>query len=271
MRHRAGWLFALIIVVSGLATGFRSQPAAASSAVLSSALAQWLAGAPADAGFRTIVTFNERGGPVEHRELVTLLEAAKDISRRSSYVVFGGSVPTGVNQDIYRVLIDIATAGGAKAVLDADGEALVEGLKAKPFMIKPNRDEVERLLGVEFESKSDVARAALTLGERGIEVVVISLGKQGAIACYKEMIYYATCPDVKCVSSIGSGDSMIAGMLHELENGAGIEDALRMGCAAGAATAMSNGADIGTAENAAELAQQIKIARIEPSPRANAS
>ncbi|MCL5105071.1 MAG: 1-phosphofructokinase [Armatimonadetes bacterium] len=211
-------------------------------------------------------TFNERGGPVEHRELVALLETAKDVARGSSYMVFGGSVPIGVNQDIYRVLIDIANAGGANAVLDADGEALAEGLKAKPFMIKPNLDELERLLGVEFESQSDVARAALTLAERGIELVVVSLGRQGAIACHKEMIYHATCPEVKCVSTIGSGDSMVAGMLLELDRGAGIEDALRMGCAAGAATAMSNGADIGNAEDAEALASQVKVARIEPSP-----
>ena len=211
-------------------------------------------------------TLNERGGPVEHRELVALLEMAKDVARKSSYMVFGGSVPTGVNQDIYRCLIDIANAGGAKAVLDADGEALAEGLKAKPFMIKPNLEELERLLGVGFESQSDVARAALTLAERGIELIVISLGKQGAIACYKEMIYHATCPEVKCVSTIGSGDSMIAGMLYELDRGAGIVDALRTGCAAGAATAMSSGADIGSAEDAATLKLQVKVARIEPSP-----
>lgn len=211
-------------------------------------------------------TFNERGGPVEHRELVALLELAKDVSRRSSYVVFGGSVPTGVNQDIYRVLIDIASAGGAKAILDADGEALAEGIKAKPFMIKPNLDEVERLLGVQFESQSDVARAALTIAERGIELVVISLGRQGAIACYQDLIYYATCPDVKCLSTIGSGDSMVAGMVLELERGAGIEDALRTGCAAGAATALSSGADIGTSDDVTRLAPQVKVARIEPSP-----
>lgn len=197
---------------------------------------------------------------------MSLLELAKDVSRRSAYIVLGGSVPTGVNQDIYRVLIDIASAGGAKAILDADGEALSEGIKARPFMIKPNLDEFERLLGVQFESQSDVARAALTIAERGIELVVISLGKQGAIACYQDMIYHATCPDVKRISTIGSGDSMVAGMVLELEKGAGIEDALRNGCAAGAATALSSGVDIGTREDVVRLASQVKIARIEPSP-----
>ncbi len=211
-------------------------------------------------------TFNERGGPIEHRELVDLLELTKNVSRESSYMIFGGSVPPGINDDIYRALIDIASSGGAKSVLDTDGLALIEGLKAKPYMIKPNRDEVERLLGVEFGSKSDVARAALVLGERGIELVVISLGKQGAMACQDGILYYAELPEVNVVSTIGSGDSMIAGMLCALTNGAGVDEALRLGCAAGAATAMSSGADIGIKADVDELLPQIRVSKIEPSP-----
>ena len=98
-------------------------------------------------------TLNERGGPVDHKELVELFERAKDLARESNYVVIGGSVPLGVNPDVHQVLVQIACNGGAKAVLDADGDAFVEGLKAKPFMIKPNRDEAERVLGTTFESK----------------------------------------------------------------------------------------------------------------------
>lgn len=209
-------------------------------------------------------TLNERGGPIEHPELVALLEKAKDVCRESSFVVFGGSVPVGVNDDIYNVLIQIASAAGAKAVLDADGGALAEAIKTKPYMIKPNRDEAERLLGTEFESKADVARGALQLAEQGIELVVVSLGKQGAVACFEGMIYDVVAPDVKSVSTIGSGDSMIAGMLCALEQGMGIQDALRLGCAAGAATALSNGADIGKRSDVDRLLSEVKVSRIEP-------
>lgn len=211
-------------------------------------------------------TFNERGGPIEHPELVALLEKAKDCCRKSSYVVFGGSVPVGVNPDIYKVLIQIASAGGAKTVLDADGDAFAEGLAMKPFMIKPNRDEAEHLLKTEFSSKVDVARAALKLSETGVELVVISLGKQGAIACYHGAVYDATPPDVKAVSTIGSGDSMIAGVLFALEQSMPIEDALRLGCAAGAATAMSSGADIGEKADVDSLVSGVTISRMEFAP-----
>lgn len=211
-------------------------------------------------------TLNERGGPIEHSELVTLLEKAKDIAQRSSFVVFGGSVPVGVNPDVYRVLIQIAAAGGAKAVLDADGEAFAEGIKARPFMVKPNLDEAEHFLGKQFESKADVARAAYAIFELGIELVVISLGKQGAVACYQEAMYEVTAPPVKTISTIGSGDSMIAGILFALDHGKGIEDALRLGCAAGAATAMSNGADIGEKTDVDGLISGVNVTKLEFAP-----
>lgn len=207
-------------------------------------------------------TLNERGGPVDHKEMVELFEKAKDLARESSYVVLGGSVPLGANPDVHKVLIQIATAGGAKVVLDADGDALVDGLQSKPFMIKPNRDEAERLLGKCFESKTDVARGAVELNERGIELVVISLGKQGAIACHEGIIYDATAPACECKSSIGSGDSLIAGVLYGLEKGLSVEQSLAMGCAAGAATAMSDGTDIGKKADVDTLLKDAKVTKV---------
>lgn len=207
-------------------------------------------------------TLNERGGPVDHREMVELFEKAKDIARESSYVVLGGSVPLGVNPDVHKVLVQIASAGGAKVVLDADGEAFAQGIQSKPFMIKPNRDEAERILGKTFESKTDVARGAIELSQRGIELVVISLGKQGAIACYDGLIYDATAPACEPKSTVGSGDSLIAGLLCGLEKGLSIEKALALGCAAGAATACSDGTDIGKKADVDRLLKDAKVTKL---------
>ncbi len=102
------------------------------------------------------------------------------------------------------------------------------------------------------------------LSEMGIELVVISLGKQGAIACYQGTIYDVVAPDVKPISTIGSGDSMIAGLICGLDGGKTIVDSLKLGCAAGAATAMSDGADIGEKSDIDELISSVKITRIEP-------
>lgn len=211
-------------------------------------------------------TLNERGGPVDHKELVALFEKAKDLARQSSFVVIGGSVPLGVNPDVHNVLVQVAAAGGAKAVLDADGEVFTEGMKAKPFMIKPNREEAERLLGTQFESKTDVARAALELTKRGIELVIISLGKQGAVACYDGAIYDAVSPEVTPKSTIGSGDSLIAGVVYGLDQGMPFEEALRIGCAAGAATALSDGTCIGSKADVDRLLADAKVTRM-PLPK----
>ncbi|NLN74849.1 MAG: 1-phosphofructokinase family hexose kinase [Armatimonadetes bacterium] len=210
-------------------------------------------------------TLNEPGGPIEHKELVELFERAKDLARESSFMVIGGSVPLGVNPDVKRVLIQIAMAGGAKAVLDADGDAFTEGIKAKPFMIKPNIDEAQRLLNKTFESKSDVARAALELSRTGIELVIISLGKQGAVACYEGSIYDAATPQVEPKSTIGSGDSLIAGVVYGLEQGLKIEECLALGCASGAATALSDGTDIGKKEDVDRLIGEARVTKIEVS------
>jgi 1-phosphofructokinase family hexose kinase len=210
-------------------------------------------------------TLNERGGPIEHSELVAIFEKTKALARQSSYVVLGGSVPWGVNNEVYNALVQIASNAKAKAVLDADGEPLEEGIKAKPFMVKPNLEEAERLLKTTCRSRADVCRAALRIAEMGVELVVISLGRQGAIACYQDAIYDLVPPDIREISTIGSGDSMIAGILFGLERNLGIEEALRLGCAAGAATAMSSGADIGTKEDVDRLVSAVKVKRIEAS------
>ncbi|MGQ9454414.1 MAG: 1-phosphofructokinase [Armatimonadota bacterium] len=218
-----------------------------------------------DSTDRPPTTFNERGGPIEHTELVALFEKTKELARASSYVVLGGSLPLGVNNEVYNALVQIASNARAKPVLDADGEPLEEGIKAKPFMVKPNLEEAERLLKITCVSKSDVARAAMQIADMEVELVVVSLGKQGAVVWYQDVIYDAVPPDVEEISTIGSGDSMIAGMLFALEKDMGIEEALRIGCAAGAATAMSSGADIGAKEDVERLVSLVKVKKIEPS------
>jgi 1-phosphofructokinase family hexose kinase len=206
-------------------------------------------------------TLNEKGGPVDHDELVNLLEMVKNIAADSSYVVLGGSVPLGLNQDVYNVLIQICVAKGCKTVLDTDGAALAEGIKAKPFMIKPNRAEAERLIGKSFTTKNDVYFGALSIAEMGIPLVIISMGKLGAVAAYEGYVYDVSSPKVRAVSTIGSGDSFVAGVVAALDRGEDIQDALRLGAAAGAAPAMSNATEIGARADVDRLLGEVKVTK----------
>ncbi len=207
-------------------------------------------------------TFNERGGPVTESELASLLAAVESAAAESDYLVMGGSVPNGVPVEIYCLIAEIATLNGARAVIDADGPPLTCALETRPFMIKPNLDEARRLLGRELSTLDEVVGAARELGKR-IELAIISMGKDGAVAAYHDEVYAVSSPEVKTVSTIGSGDSMIAGILVGLERGLDIADALRLGAAAGASTAMSDGTDIGTRENAEKLMAEAVVRQLQ--------
>ena len=206
---------------------------------------------------------DEKGGPVTLREIGLLIERVDAVAGSCEFVLFGGSIPLGVPVDVYERLINCVEAHGAKAILDAEGELLLDGLQATPFMIKPNRDEAQRLVQKELPTEADVIQAAKTLRSKGISLAIISLGKQGAIAASKEGVWKAVPPPVEAVSTVGSGDSMVAGIVFSLSRNGSLEDALRLGSACGAATAMSSGVEMGRKEDVERLAPQINIMRLE--------
>jgi 1-phosphofructokinase family hexose kinase len=204
---------------------------------------------------------NERGPQISPEELGKLLKVVEELSQNARFVALGGSLPSGVPTDIYATLADIAARHGAKVVLDADGEPLVHGLKASPFLIKPNENETERLLGRAIDTVEDAARAAQELHTGGVPVVIVSIGEKGAALACAEGCWTAVPPRVRTVSTIGSGDSMIAGVLSVLMRNGTMDDALRWGTAAGAATAMTDGSDICTAQQVRELLPQVEVKR----------
>jgi len=204
---------------------------------------------------------NERGPQISRDELNALLQQVEQLSQKAQFVVLGGSLPPEVPTDIYATLGDIAKRQGAKVVLDADGEPLIQGLRATPFLIKPNETETERLLGRTIDTLEDAARAATEIHGQGIAVVVVSIGAKGAAVACAEGCWVAVPPKIKAVSTIGSGDSMVAGVLSVLVRGGAVDDAIRWGTAAGAATAMTDGSDIGTAEQIGELVPQVEVRR----------
>jgi len=205
---------------------------------------------------------NEPGPPIAQDEFDELFAKVRGAARKSSMVIFGGSVPPGAPADVYRRLVTIVREAGARAILDSDGEPMRLGIEAAPFMIKPNRDEVRRLIGVEVKSIDDAARALKSLRELGIQLVVISMGADGAVAGSDEGVWHAAPPQVKPVSTIGSGDSMVAGIAHILSNGGPLDEALRWGSAAGAATAMTNGAEICKRPQVLDLLDKVRMERL---------
>lgn len=156
----------------------------------------------------------------------------------SSVVVISGSVPLGCGPRFYAELIGLAKSGGKRVILDTSGENLRQGIQACPTMIKPNKDEIKALLGVDVSSKEDVINAAMSLHSGGIPYVVVSMGKHGAIVVCDEGVFEGNPPDVKVVNTVGCGDSMVAAFAVSLVRGYKIEEALKFALAVSSANAM---------------------------------
>ncbi|MDI6827328.1 MAG: 1-phosphofructokinase [Armatimonadota bacterium] len=205
---------------------------------------------------------NEPGPNVTDEELEKLIAKVYEYASKSSMMIFGGSLATSVPEDIYRTLIAGISELGAKAILDSDGRPMLLGMEAQPFMIKPNRDEVKRLLGVDVKDFKDAVPAIDQLADKGIDVIVISMGSKGAVAGSAEGVWSAIPPKVKPISTIGSGDSMVAGIAHILSQGGSLDEALRWGTAAGAATAMTDGTEICKYHQVISLLDSVIIERL---------
>jgi 1-phosphofructokinase family hexose kinase len=189
-------------------------------------------------------TFNERGPQISQGEWEALLSKCDELGAKARWACVGGSVPPGLGPEVYRKILERMRALGANTLLDADGEALSLGLQARPDLAKPNDKEAERLLGYEVDTDDDALRAAQDVRGLGAATVIVSRGEKGAVLSGPDGSWVGRSPTVEVQSTIGSGDSMLAGYLWALEDGRGVEEAFRWGLAAGAATALTSGSEI---------------------------
>lgn len=163
----------------------------------------------------------------------------------SSWIVISGSLPAGVSDDFFTKLAQIAQAKQSKLIVDTSGEPLKKALDAGVFMIKPNLKELTDLSGKTTVMLQDQEALAMQLVNDGkCEIVVVSLGARGAMLASKSGIYYATPPTVVVKSTVGAGDSMVAGMLWALTQHWSHEQLLRYGVACGTATTMNEGTEL---------------------------
>lgn len=195
--------------------------------------------------------FGAKGETVSGLEWEQFLALAARRFAEASWVAMGGSLPPGLPSETYAVLGAMARESAARWVADADGDALRHGLAAAPDLIKPNRSEAGRLVGREIESVGDALsvarqlRGQLTDAGSPDPVVVVSLGAEGAVMACADGAFIGDPVEVRAVSTIGSGDSLVAAVLWANEGGLSWPEALRWGLAAGAATAMTDGTQIG--------------------------
>jgi len=199
------------------------------------------------------------GPHISRNELENLMDKITHIEPKPDFLVLAGSVPPGVPDDIYRQLIEEAKKHGVKTVLDSDDEWLKEGIKAKPNVIKPNVHETEELLGEKLRDEAAIIQALRTLVTQGIEVVAISRGKDGLIVANGGKILKVIPPQVEIRSTVGAGDSAVAGLVLKLSQGDGIEEACRLAVAAGTAATLTPGTELCRRQDVERLLPQVKV------------
>lgn len=179
------------------------------------------------------------GGPeISREEKVSFLAQYAELLDKADIVVGSGSLLKGLEKTFYGQLIEMARSKGRKFLLDASGETLEKSLPYKPFMIKPNKDEIEALTGRKVRTLADGIREVMNFADMGIELPIVSLGSEGAVACWQGKAYYVKPPVFKAINAVGSGDSFVAGIAIGLQRNYGMEELLRLAAACGTANVL---------------------------------
>lgn len=187
-----------------------------------------------------LTEINDVGGQVGNEKLVELLQMIRNFSSRSDVTVISGGLPRGVDAGYYRELFRAVDPKSLK-IADAEGAKLFAALEAGIDLVKPNLEELEETLGREFRDKEDILSGCREFLDRGAKIVLLSLGKDGAIITNGTKNYYCKSINVAVNSTVGAGDGMVAAAANMLQQGAPLQEILRAGVAAGTATVTTFG------------------------------
>lgn len=205
--------------------------------------------------------FGMPGPEIREEEWKACLEVLEQ-EQGVEYVVASGSLPAGVPTDIYARIAAITKSKGAKLVVDTSGEALRKAANEGVYLLKPNLSELSSLVDkdeIHAELVDDVARQIIDRGQ--CEIVVTSLGPAGALMVTREEVMTISPPVVKKRSTVGAGDSMVAGMVLSLSKGWAVGEAAKYGVAAGTAATMNPGTQLCRQEDTEKLYHLIQSKR----------
>ncbi|MFQ6067835.1 MAG: 1-phosphofructokinase, partial [bacterium] len=178
----------------------------------------------------------EAGPRIFAPEIKKLEEKIADLVKIARVVVFSGSIPPGVPKNIYNSLIRLAYQEKEEiiTILDTRGEPLKQGLEARPFMLKPNKEEMENLIGKKCESEEDLIREARALLKKYAQLVVVSRGKDEVMVMTKKRLIMVSPPEINPLNTVGAGDALVGGFAVGLSRGLSLKEmsALAVACAA---------------------------------------
>lgn len=206
--------------------------------------------------------FNPLGPNLSGAEWKAILRRTKASLSRASLQVLSGSLPRGLAVDAYAELIRLADGAGVRTLLDCDGPRLVEAVKARPFLVKPNGHELEQWAGYELRSMRKVQQEAKRLSNLTRGWVLVSLGERGALMVNDPLGFEmrAQAPRLKPLNTVGAGDALLAAVANQIDRGNAPEDWIAWGVAAGSA---ATGCVAGVLPSAREIERVRESVRVK--------
>lgn len=195
---------------------------------------------------------------ISKENIEKLLDEIKNI-KKDDILILSWSVPNTIDKGIYGEIIE-KLPEGTKVILDTRGEPFTKALDKGVFITKPNIDELSEFFQKRLEKIEEIVEAGKKLRAMGSKNVIISMGKEGSILISEKGVYKGNAPKGKLISSVGAGDSMVAGITYGLIEGKELEEAYKFGIASGSATAFSEG--LTTFETMENLLKEIIIEKI---------
>ena len=201
--------------------------------------------------------FGFPGNEFLEKEKNKILQTIKEL--KTNYLVISGSLNQGLATNFYQKIVEIAKESNIKVVVDTSGEALQKVLETGVYLIKPNLGELAKLIGVEHLELEDVEKAAQKLIEnQSAEIVVVSLGAEGAILVTQDETHFVKAPKVAKKSTVGAGDSMVGGMVWALSQNKSMKEVTQWGVCCGTAATMNEGTQLFKLEDAKRLFDWLK-------------
>lgn len=209
------------------------------------------------------IKVNEKGPLVDEFRQAELLTKIDSLANDGDWWVLAGSLPPGITSDFYARVTRVLNKHGASAILDTSGESLKLGCAEKPYLVKPNTEEIHAITGLPVDSPTEIAAAASEMRRMGAQNVVVSMGKDGALLQTAEASWLTHTPRIQEKNPIGAGDSMVGGLVWALAHEFALKESLGWGVASGAATASLPGTEVGSRSLIEELYSQVRCEPLE--------
>ncbi|MEG0327999.1 MAG: 1-phosphofructokinase family hexose kinase [Erysipelothrix sp.] len=207
---------------------------------------------------------NELGPMITQQTIETLYTWIDLNACKEDLYILSGSLPQGAPKTLYRDLVMKLNDLGAKTILDASGESLIEGLKGIPYCVKPNDDEIQTLLQLNRKpTEIEMVQCANDIINTGVELVVISLGKEGAYFISKNQLIKGEGLDLISQSSVGAGDAMVSALAYSIFQEYTLEDTAIRAIATSGAAVETKGTKPGSKKRVQELMKLVKIEKGE--------